>query len=135
MHLLNSVAETVQDKSPNNPGSCVESIAGACKIYIRLNGIIGDQVIGAVVDPFETIHGVVVVSFAHVILNDIENDLDVRSMKGLDHFTELITWLLSGLRPCIRMVRRKKADRHIAPVIPFLRIDLKHEHQLDCRDA
>jgi hypothetical protein len=68
------------------------------------------------------------------LVDDVENYFNVRIVKGFHHRAELAV-VAEHLRiACVLVVRREKVQRHVAPVIAFLRIALKHRHQLDHRD-
>ena len=56
-------------------------------------------------------------------------------MQGLDQFAELQMLMPAVGMDAIVVVRRKKTERHVAPVVVLLRIELKHGHQFNGGDA
>jgi hypothetical protein len=75
-----------------------------------------------------------VIALAGVVVHDVEDHTNSSFMKGLHHVFELKVLLVVITRACVPRVRCEEVQRHIAPVISFMRIALKNGHQLDDRD-
>src|SRR5271165_2593372 len=71
---------------------------------------------------------------------DIENDLDIGPMQGLDHVAKLIHRTEHVLTRAVRAVRRKERDRRVPPVVgqarwAVLGVELENGQQLGGRNA
>src|SRR5215469_6233600 len=80
------------------------------------------------------------VAFRGVIENDIKNDLDARTVQGLDHIAKLVHRAERIVTRTVRMVWSKKRDRRVAPVVDesgwaILGIELKDREQFNRSDA
>ena len=80
------------------------------------------------------------VAFGRVIEDDIQDDLDARSVKTLDHIAKLVNGTWRVLPGAIRLMRCKEGDGRIAPIVDqtwgaVLRVELKHGEKFDSRDA
>jgi hypothetical protein len=136
-------------RSNRKPSTCIEDhlahvtvgavqrVAGSGVVFVGVIGPVGDQIIGAVVDSFEAVKGALLVAFRRVVIDHVQNDLDTGPVKGLDHGAELVVLLAhaGGLGRGVSAVRREKAERHIAPVVAFLEVELEHGHQLHHRHS
>ena len=73
------------------------------------------------------------VPLGRVVVDDVEDDRDPRLVQGLDHRLELAARVgrVGGVGP----VGGEEVQRHVAPVVPLLRVVLLHREQLDDRDA
>ena len=75
------------------------------------------------------------VAFGGVVVDHVQNHLDAGIMQGVDHLTELapLRAVVGVCRICV--VGREEIQRHVTPVVAFVRVELKHGHQLHRSDA
>ena len=83
-----------------------------------------------------------VVALGGVVVDDVEDDLDVRLVQRLDQRLELLHLLTGRVGERVAVVRGEEADRVVAPVVREVLLDegrvvdeLVHGHQLDRGDA
>src|SRR4029078_8320074 len=74
-----------------------------------------------------------VISFAGVVVDDIQDDSDARLMKRFHHAFEF-EWEAVGAATRVLSMSRKEVQRHGAPIVALLWIALKNWHELDHRD-
>src|SRR5678809_1249013 len=97
------------------PGANGVSTAGVVEVMPQ---VAREQVITSVVDAAKAVGGSGVSAFAGVVVNDVEPHLDPGLVKCPHHFAKL----LKSLALRVLLVRRKEVERHVAPIIAFLRI-------------
>ena len=83
-----------------------------------------------------------VVALCRVVVDDVEDDLDVGGVQGLDHRLELGHLSAGFLRGRVGVMRREVADRVVAPVVRqslglerCIVRELLDRHELDRGDA
>ena len=115
----------------------VEAVSSSGRVVVVLRLLLYEPVVGGVVDAPETQGRTKMVSLRRVVVHDIEDDLDPRCMKRVDHPLELVDLLAAVSAARVLVVRRKKADRVVAPVIAKPLVDeamvvdeLVHRHEL-----
>src|ERR1700752_2367233 len=116
MHLLDPVTQAVNYHAAHNGMVGIQRVTTARVIGIARSVAFKD-VIGAVVEPSETQRRPVAAAFRSVIEHDVENDLDARTVEGLDHVAKLIyrtDWILTR---AVCLVRREERNWLVAPII------------------
>ena len=73
------------------------------------------------------------VALTRVVINNVEHYGDSCFVKSLDHFFEFEMLPIVIARTPILGMRREKVQRHVTPIIPFVRVALKYRHQFDNR--
>src|SRR5262249_30165046 len=94
----------------------IERIARTAVVDIPCSVLL-ENVISSVFQAAEAQSGPSFVPFRSVIVNDVQNDLDIRAVKRLNHVAKLIyrpEWILTR---AVAVVRRKERDRCIPPVV------------------
>ena len=91
-----------------------------------------EHVVGRVIDRAEVIRRTEFVLLRRVVVDDIEQHLDARVVEGLDHPGELADRIVAGH---VAVVERVPRERHVAPIVGLVRIELVDRHQLDGCDA
>src|SRR5262245_52932940 len=95
----------------------IQAITSAGEVEIEPQILRVQPVVGEIIDPAETKGWAKMISFAGVIVNDIQNDFDFGGMEAADHRFELGDLLAHLPAAGIFPMRGKKADRVVAPVI------------------
>ncbi len=138
VHRLDPVAETVHDHPPDDRLVGVERVPRARVVGVA-GAVVLEDVVGHVVEPAKAQRRPVVVALGGVVEDDVENDLDARSMQRLDHVAEFVDRPQGILPRAVRLMRREERDRRVAPVIDesrrrVLGVELKHRQELDGGD-
>ena len=68
-----------------------------------------------------------------MVVHNVEHYSDSGFVKGLDHILEFDMVLIIAMGAILR-VRREEVQRHVAPIVSFVRVALKDGHQLDNGD-
>ena len=89
------------------------------------------QVIAAVVHAAVAVGRAVGAGFVGVVVDDVEPHLDPGGVKRLHHRPEFV----ERVAVRVRLMGREEMERHVAPVVALLRIELVNRQQLDNRDA
>ena len=118
-----------------------EAVPGARRVVVVLLVVVDQPVVRGVVDALEAQRRAELVALGGVVVDDVEDDLDVGLVQGLDHRLELGD-LLTTAAARVAVVRREEADRVVAPVVAQTAVlqggvlhELVHRHQLDGGDA
>jgi hypothetical protein len=90
-----------------------------------------EQVIAAVVHAAVTVRRPGFVPFGGVVVDHVEPHFDARRVECLYHRPEFF----EGLAVRVRLMGREEVQRHVAPVVALLRIELVDREQLDDRDT
>ncbi len=110
----------------------MQRVAGSREVLVGKAGGATQYVVRAVVDSLVAVARSPVVTFRRVIENDVQNHFDARIVQRSNHLAEFIVRLV--MRRSIGMMRSEEIQRHVAPVVSFLRVILVHRHQLDGSD-
>ena len=89
VHRLDPVAKAVHDHPPDDRLVGVERVARARVVGVA-GAVVLEDVVGHVVEPAKAQRRPVVVAFGGVVEDDVENDLDARSMQRLDHVAKFV---------------------------------------------
>ena len=73
------------------------------------------------------------ISFTRMVVHNVEHHSDSGFVKSLDHILEFEMLLIIATGAILR-VRREEVQRHVAPIVSFVRVALKDGHQLDNGD-
>ena len=95
----------------------VEAVPGARCVDVEARVFGRETVVGGIVDAAEGEHRPHVVSLGGVVVDDIEDHLDSRSVQRLHHSLELPHLLAAGAGRGVERVRGEVADRAVAPVV------------------
>ena len=140
--LEHEVAQRVHDQPEHRRMRRVERVAGAGEVLVVARRIGHQPVVGRVVDAAEGEHRPEVVSLRSVVVDDVEDHLDARTVERLHHALELAHLLASPARRGIEGVRGEEADRRVAPVVRQPEVvqeplvgDVVNRQQLDGGDA
>ncbi len=95
----------------------VQGIAAAGKVAVAAPVAVFQAIVGGVVDASKAQGGATVVALRGVVVHDVEDDLDARLVKALDHGLELADLLAAGARGGEAGVRREVADGIVAPIV------------------
>src|SRR4029077_6721385 len=115
------------------PSAEIQSIARSRIIRVRIGWVGGHHVVAGAVEALITVNWTAVIPFAGVVVYDIQHDPDACFMKSFHHAFEF-EMLVVRIGARILRMWRKEVQRHIAPVIAFLRVALKNRHELYNRD-
>ena len=116
VHLFDPVAETIEDHPANDWMIGVKRISGAAVIGIP-RAVRFENIIRAVVQAAEAQRRAVVAAFRSVVEDHIENDLDPGAMQRFDHVAKLVHRAERIPARAVGLVRRKKRDRRVTPII------------------
>ena len=142
VHLRDPVAQRVHDELEDGRGAHEQGVARARRVEVVLLVAVDEPVVGGVVQALEGQRRAHVVALGGVVVDDVEDDLDVGLVEGLDHRLELGDLL--AVRPVggVGALRGEEADRVVAPVVrqPLLLEvgvvdELVDRHELDGGDA
>src|ERR1700722_1027466 len=133
VHLAFPTAQAVHHHLAHVPPAEVQGVAGTRVICVRVGWVRRHHVVAGAVEALIAVSWTTVISLAGVVVHHIQYDPDACLMKGLHHVLE---FKVLAVRAGARVLRmwRKEVQRHVAPVVTFLRIALKNWHQLDNRD-
>ena len=142
MHLRDPVAQRVHDELQDLRRAHEEGIARARRIEVVPTIPVDEAVVGGIVDAAEREGWAHVVALCRVVVDDVEDDLDVSRVQGLDHRLELRDLCARVLCSRVCVVRGEVADRVVAPVVRqslglqrrIVR-ELLDRHELDRGDA
>ena len=101
----------------------VQRVATARVVHVVPLVVGHETVVGGVVDAPEGEGGPEVVPLRGVVVDHVEDDLDPRLVKGLDHGLELGHLLSRSSRRRQPGMRREEADRVVPPVVRELAVD------------
>ena len=135
MHLPGPVPEAVDNEFPHGTVGAVQGVPSPGVVRVRMVGIVGGHVIGAVVDGLEAESGAGLVTLSCVVVHHVEEDLDARLVQGLHHLAKLLNRLPTCASCGVLVVWRKEVQRHVAPIVRLGSVELVHRHQLDGCDA
>ena len=138
MHVRDPVTERVHHHLERTRVTHVDRVAAAGDIDVVARVVFTEPVIRDVVDAAKGQHRSPLVTFRRVVVDDVENHLEAGLVQRLHHRLELADRVADR----ITRVRRKKADRVVAPVVPQPALDQcsliderVHRHQFDRRNA
>ena len=114
VHLLDPVAETVDDHAADDGMVGVERVAAAAVVGIA-RAVLLEDVVRAVVQPAEAQRRPGVVAFRGVVEHDVENDLDAGAVQRLDHVAKFVHRAERVLARAVGLVRREERDRLHSP--------------------
>ena len=141
VHLGHPVAKAVHDQLQHVRVAHVHAVAGAGEVEVVARVVLHRAVVREVVDPAHRQRRAEVVALGGVVVHDVEDHLDARSVEGLDHRLELLH-LPECRRRRVAVVRCEERDRVVAPVVAqpaFHEVvvvhELVHGHQLDRGDS
>ena len=142
MHFRHPVAQRVHDELKDLRRAHEEGVARARRVEVVLAIPVDEAVVGGIVDAAEGQSRAHVVALCRVVVDDVEDDLDVSRVQGLDHRLELRDLCAGVLCSRVTVVRGEVADRVVAPVVRqslglerrIVR-ELLDRHELDRGDA
>lgn len=115
VHFDDPIAEALDDEVFHDGVVAIHRIAAA-----RIIGIFSarfEHVIDGVIESAKSDGRSAFVSFAAVVEDDVENDFDLRFVKGLYHRTEFFNGGAGRGADRVSLVRAKEADRGVSPVV------------------
>src|SRR5579863_5971592 len=135
MHLLDPIAQAVEDHATDDCIVCVERVSRAAVVGVA-GAIFFQNVIDVVVQSTETQRWAGMIAFGCMVVDNVEDDFDAGAMKRFHHIAELIDGAKLALTRTVGLVRREKRNRRIAPVVDqpgraILGIELKDRQQLN----
>ena len=113
MHLLGPIAQAVHHELQHARMVEVQRVAGAGRVEIHAL-VVGETVIGRVVDAAERQRRPEVIALAGMVVDDVEQHLDAGIVQSLHRDLEIGE---ERVREIARL-RREEADGVVAPVIP-----------------
>ena len=136
VHLLDPVAEAVEDQPPDDRAVALERVAGPAEVGVGRAVVGVEQVVVVVGEALEAGRRAVGAAFGRVVVDDVEDHLEPGSMHGLDHVAELVERGGRARPAGVGGVRREERDRLVAPVVGAAgrrrqRIELEDREQLD----
>ena len=114
VHLLDPVAEAVDDHPADDRMIGVERVAGAAVVGVA-RAVVFEDVVGRVVESAEAQRRPAVVAFGGVVEDDVENDLDAGPVQRLDHVAKLVDRTERILTRAVGLVRREERDTAHSP--------------------
>ncbi len=112
MHVQRPVTQRVRDQLQHARVIKVQRVAGSSDVIIK-PPIGFEAIVGRVVDAAKRQGRAELISLAAVVVDDVQNDFDPGVVQSLDGGLEAGD-RLSGQKP---RIRRKEADRVVAPII------------------
>ena len=94
----------------------VDRVAAAGVVDVP-RAVVGEPVVGRVVDPAEAQRRPPLAALGGVVEHDVEDHLDSGRMQGADHSAELVHLAADLAARGVLVVRREVADRLVAPVV------------------
>ena len=143
VHLGDPVAQRVGDQLQRERAAGVERVAAAGVVDVAARVVLGEAVVGAVVDAAEREQRAVRAALGGVVVDDVEDHLQARRVQGTDHRLELADRVarVAGAGG-VPGVRGEEAEGVVAPEVPkaaALQVRLGDEvvdrQQLDRGDA
>src|SRR5260370_22329567 len=117
----------------------IEAVSRSGGVVVLLPMVCGQPVVRSVVDAAEAQRRPEVIALCSVVVDDIEDDFDSGLVQRANHGFELVDLLSTLAAACIFVMRRKKTDRVVAPVVAqraleqeLVLYELVDGHQLDC---
>jgi len=89
MHLLHPVPQTVHDELENLRMADVRTVAGAGIVDV-VAPVVGQPVVGWIVDAPEAQRCAALIAFARVIVDHVQDDFDSRGVKRFHHSLEFV---------------------------------------------
>ena len=140
MHVLDPIAQAINDEAAHNGVVGVDGVADAAGVDEA--GAVGgvEHVIGVVGEAAHRERRPVVAILGRVVVHDIEDDLDIGAVQGLDHIAEFIHRPQHVTAGAVWAVWREEGDGLIAPVVGQRRgggvgVELMDRQQFDGLDA
>lgn len=137
MHFLHPVPQRIHHHAQRADIGEIEGVTGAGVVDVEA-AIVGQAVIAGVVDPLEGKRGAELVAFGSVVVDHVQQHFQAGVMQPRDHLLKLG----HGARGHVTRLRRKEAQRVVAPVIAqavfqqILVVDERvHRQQFHCGDA
>src|SRR4029450_7676768 len=109
VHLEHPIAQAVHNQLKGARVSHIQRISAPGVIHV-IATIVDQTIIRGVVDSSKAQSRSQLVSLSGVVVNDIDDDLDTFTMKGLHHGFKLCHLLPEYSRRRIAGLRRKKTD-------------------------
>jgi hypothetical protein len=141
VHLLDPVPQAVHDELQRPRVGHVQRVAAAGEVHV-VAAVVGQPVVGGVVDPAEAERGPQVVALGRVVVDDVEDDLDPLLVEDLHHRLELVDVTAGRPRRGVANVRSEEVDRVVTPVVREAAVaqvlvadEVVDRHQLDRRHA
>jgi len=131
-HLGDPISQAVKDQRRRANAGASQCVPTACVVTVRIRRIARHHVVGGVVNSPETVDRSAVPPFGGVVVDNVEDDFDARFMKGADHRAKLVAGIPA--KGGVLAMRREEVQRHVAPVVAFLRVELLDGLELDHRD-
>ncbi len=103
------------------------------KFLVGKAGRAAQYVVGTVVDPLVAVARSPVVTFCRVVENDVQDHFHARIVQRANHLAKLVVRLV--VRRSIGVMRSEEIQRHVTPVVSFLRVILVHRHEFDGGDS
>ncbi len=116
MHLRDPVTETVHDKHEDIWKEGIESVACA-GVVVVVAFVPSDPVIIGIVYPTKGKGRAHVIAFTGVVIDNVQDDLDARLMKGLHHILKFIDLAARLSATAVSDIRGKKADGIVSPIV------------------
>src|SRR5439155_20612894 len=104
------------DHRPDDGVLRVQRVPGAAVVRVAL-AILSQNVVGCVVEPPEAQCRAAVIAFGGVVEDDVENDLEARSVQRLDHVTKFVDgteWISTR---AVALVRCEEGHGRVTPVV------------------
>ncbi len=112
-HLLDPVAQGVRDHPERVGMAQLERVPAAGEVVVVALLVVEEMVVGGVVDAAEGQRRPQMAAFGRVVVDDVQDHLD----PGIVHHLHEGLDLAQAARPQIFRLRRKEADRVVAPVV------------------
>ena len=116
VHLLHPVAQRVQDQSQGLGAVRVDGVPGPRVVDVAA-AVLGQAVVGAVVEPAEAQRRPLFVSLGGVVEDHVEDHLEPGGVQRFDHRLELVDLVAAIAARRVLVVGREEADRLVAPVV------------------
>src|SRR6185437_13364800 len=134
MHLVYPKLQAIHDHLAHITIRAIQCIA--CSSIVAIATPVGlQQIVGAVINPLETINRARLTSFSSMVVDNVEDHLDIGYMKRFDHISKFAQDFFGDNTARIAMMKSKEAQRHVAPVTAFLWILLSHRHKFHSGNA
>src|SRR5262249_16807347 len=117
VHLLNPVPQAVHYELQCSRVSHVQRVAAPGEIVVIAPVSIHQPVKRSIINPSETQCRSELISFAGMIVDNVENHFYSGAMKRLDGRLELDYLFTRAAAARVTTIRRKEADRVVPPVI------------------
>ena len=110
MHLQHPVTQAVHDQLEDLRVADVERVAATGEIHVMARVILDHPVIDGVVHAAQAQGRPLLITFAGVVVDHIQDDFDAGLVQGLDHILEFAHRLIGSVTDAVAGIRGEKVQ-------------------------